>query len=270
MRILYRNLGLILVSILLCGLFSPAARADRQSRVEAERALLQARKDEAGGNSAAARMNYANAFIFGLSSRDSYRESLAAVNILGEPLSSVGRKAISMQSSLVESSASGASFDNRRNEMVKLQNLYNRMEEVEPNNPNWYYLEAVVTCELEHHYVKARRSLVRCLRCPGSSPVKGKASKLLAHIKAAADQQQVWLEQDGKRSREWLKNAGNVNAGNLYQSGDRANYSSGGSSSSSVPDYERRARAAESRGDYGAAGRFRSGNASVKDSSTHW
>ncbi|HMP53753.1 MAG TPA: hypothetical protein PKD05_19550, partial [Candidatus Melainabacteria bacterium] len=120
MRILYRNLGLILVSILFCGLFSPAARADRQSRVEAERALLQARKDEAGGNSAAARMNYANAFIFGLSSRDSYRESLAAVNILGEPLSSVGRKAISMQSSLVESSASGASFDNRRNEMVKL------------------------------------------------------------------------------------------------------------------------------------------------------
>ncbi|MBI1271945.1 hypothetical protein GC174_16080 [bacterium] len=268
MRIPYRNPGLILVSILICGLISPAARADRQSRVEAERALLQARKDEAGGNSAAARFNYANAFIFGLSSRDSYRESLAAVSILGEPLSSVGRKAISMQSSLVESGAHNASFDSRRNEMVKLQNLYNRMQELEPNNPNWYYLEAVVTCELEHHYVKARRFLVRCLRCPGSSPVKGKASKLLAHIKAAADQQQIWLDQDGKRSREWLRKPIDHSKVNSYASSNSGSSSS--SSSSSIPDYERRARDAESRGDHGAAGRFRSGNASVKDSSTHW
>lgn len=264
---------LFLVIVLIVGnLFCLEARASRVERVEAERCFLQARKNELAGNLEGARHEYSKALMYGISSRDSYKDDLSKIMIGGETLSAIGRRALALQAELINRESATPSGKLHLPELIaQLQAIYGRMEEIEPSNPNWYYLDAVIVCDREHHYVKARRQLKKCLRCPGNPQVKAKANKLLAHINPAANQQQIWLDIDGKKAREQFRRVMDSGPSSGRTSSWRPPSSSSSSSSgSSTPDWERRARNAESRGDYGAADRFRSGNSSVSDSARHW
>ena len=246
-----------------------ACLADRTDVIQAKTDYVQARQAEVSGQLEGARLGYSRVLSYGLANC-SPGDNPGAVKVCGESLGSIGRRAIKLQVALLRNEQSHPSGKYHIKSLEnELQLLYRRMQTVEPQNPNWYYLEALMVCEREHHYVKATRLLNKCLSCSGAPTVKAKARKLRDHIKSTADQQQIWLTHDVKIAKENFKRfveSSDFNSAPLWEY-SHTDYSS--DKNESIPSYERQARNAESRGDHAAAARLRSNSGSISDGSKY-
>ncbi|MDZ4834648.1 MAG: hypothetical protein SGJ27_12790 [Candidatus Melainabacteria bacterium] len=253
-------------------------KADRASMVQAESEYVRARKAENDGLMEGARNAYQNAlnYALGANSDESYRRN---IRLGGEPLGNVARRALALQKQLVDKETSSPSGKYAVKTLTnELQRMYKTMEMLEPTNPTWLYLDAVMITNRQN-YIQASGILRRCINLPGGSPaVKARARTLLAHIKPAYTQQRAWLDEDWERTRKrreeyakrpmsWDSIKPTATAG----WGDPSpNWSDSSSSSSSVPSWETQAQSAERQGDYAAADRFRSGGSSMSDGQKYW
>lgn len=149
-----------------------------------------------------------------------------------------------------------------------LEKTWEIMQGIEPNNPTWYYLRSTRACS-QGRYHDARTMLQQSLRTTGGQPsVRQKAKSLLAHINKFADQDLAKLNREDLHSMQMLL-SGQLD---FHTGVDHSSPSSsdGGWKPDNISDSERRARDAESRGDSGAASRFRSGGTTVQDHSKYW
>lgn len=254
------------------------AAPDRASLVQAESEYVRARKAEADGLLEGARNAYQNALGYALqaSQEESFRRN---IRLGGEPLGNVARRALALQKQLVDKETSSPSGKYSPKALTnELHRMYKTMEVLEPDNPNWLYLDAVMITNTQN-YVQASGILRRCINLPSGSPaVKQKARALLAHIKPAYDQQRAWLDEDWERTRKrreeyakhpmsWEQLKPTATAG---WDAPSQNWSDPSSSSTVVPSWERQAQNAERYGDHAAADRFRSGGASMSDGQRYW
>lgn len=234
----------------------------------AEASYIQARQQEQQGIVDDASRGYKEALDHAMSaSKDP--GYLASVRLGGESLATVGRRAIALQKKIVAAYPEDPNNEPAKLARIHLNKLYKSMQKLETNNPTWFYLDAVMMAA-KQNYMSASLILDRALKCHGGSEaVKAKCRKLLSHIGSAGEQQRKWYVADNIKRAEEFKRS--------YKPGLFSSSSSiycppedSAKSSSSTPDYERRARNAESQGDYGAAARFRGGGSTVGDSSTYW
>ncbi|MCA9803080.1 MAG: hypothetical protein KC777_14015 [Cyanobacteria bacterium HKST-UBA02] len=237
----------------------------------AESSYIQARQQEQSGFLDDAARGYRAAIGQALNcSKDP--SFLNSVRMGGDSLGTIGRRAITLQKKIVSRIPDSARDVHSVQARMELNKLYKSMQKVEPDNPTWFYLDAVMLAS-KNNYMAATIVLKRALLCKSGSPaVKEKAKSLLSHIQGAGEQQRKWFVADNARQarefQECVKRYGLLSVSS--PSSSHPMDVGGGNSSSSMPDWERRARDAESRGDYGAADRFRSGSNTVQDSSTHW
>lgn len=149
-----------------------------------------------------------------------------------------------------------------------LEKTWEILQGIEPNNPTWYYLRSTRACS-QGRYHDARTYLQQSLRTTGGQPsVRQKSKALLAHINKFADQDLAKLNRTDAYSLQMLM-SGQLD---FHTGVDHSSPSSsdGGWKPDTISDSERRARDAESHGDYGAASRFRSGGTTVQDGSKYW
>lgn len=268
-----------ILSLLFAGSgFAATPVTNRALLNEAESEYVRARKAEADGLLEGARNAYANALGYALqaSPDESYRRSMT---LGGEPLGNVARRALALQKQLLDKEiASPSGKIAVRSLSGEMQRMYKTMQVLEPENPTWIYLDAVMVANTRN-YIKATGLLRRCSNMPGGSPeVKNKARVLMAHIKPAYDQQRAWFDEDLKKLRaaekEWAKRPVqwvDFSSGNsFYTPSDSGSSGGSDSSSSTVPSWERQAQNAERNGDYAAADRFRSGSSSMSDGQKYW
>lgn len=258
--------------------FAATPVTNRASLNEAESEYVRARKAEADGLLEGARNAYANALGYALQSSpdESYRRSMT---LGGEPLGNVARRALALQKQLLDKEIASPSGKMAvRSLSGEMQRMYKTMQVLEPDNPTWIYLDAVMVANTRN-YIKATGLLRRCSNMPGGSPeVKNKARVLMAHIKPAYDQQRAWFDEDLKKLRaaekEWAKRPVqwvDFSSGHsFYTPSDSGSSGGSDSSSSNVPSWERQAQNAERNGDYAAADRFRSGSSSMSDGQKYW
>ena len=268
-----------LATLLLAGSgFAASPITNRASLNEAESEYVRARKAEAEGLLEGARHAYANALQYALqaSPDESYRRTMT---IGGEPLGNVARRALALQKQFLDKEIAAPSGKLAVRTLTgEMQRLYKTMQVLEPENPTWIYLDAVMVAN-QRNYIKATGLLRRCLNMNTGSPeVKNKARVLMAHIKPAYDQQRAWFDEDLKKLRaaekEWAKRPvqwTDFSSGNsFYTPSDSGSSGGSDSSSASVPSWERQAQNAERNGDYAAADRFRSGSSSMSDGQRYW
>ncbi len=265
-------------SLLLIGsCFAASPVTNRSSLNEAESEYVRARKAEADGLLEGARNAYFNAVGYALqaSPDEAFRRSLT---LGGEPLSNVARRALALQKQLLDKEIAAPSGKMAVRSLTgEMQRMYKTMQVLEPENPTWIYLDAVMVAN-QRNYIKATGLLRRCSNMPSGSPeVKNKARVLMAHIKPAYDQQRAWFDEDLKKLRaaekEWAKRPVqwvDFSSGNSFYTPSESSSSGGESSSSAVPSWERQAQNAERYGDYAAADRFRSGSSSMSDGQKYW
>ncbi len=149
-----------------------------------------------------------------------------------------------------------------------LEKTWEILQGIEPNNPTWYYLRSTRACS-QGRYHDARTYLQQSLRTTGGQPtVRQKSKALLAHINKFADQDLAKLNRTDAYSLQMLM-SGQLD---FHTGVDHSSPSSsdGGWKPDTISDSERRARDAESHGDYGAASRFRSGGTTVQDGGKYW
>lgn len=150
-----------------------------------------------------------------------------------------------------------------------LEKMWEIMQSVEPSNPTWLYLRATRSCS-QGRYHDARVMLQQSLRCSGGqATVKQKAKMLLAHIDKFATQDLAKLNKQDAYSLQLLM-SGQLNLSAGASSSSTSSSGDSGWKPDELSDSERRARDAESRGDSGAAARFRSGGTTVEDHSKYW
>jgi len=266
-----------IVVLALCGTVGTASAVDRASLVEAEREYISARKAEAEGQLDGARHAYLNAVGYAMQSSgdESFRRTC---RLHGESLPDVARRGIALQKKMLDKElASPSGKISAKALTLELQRLYKMMQVLEPDNPTWLYLDAVMITNTQN-YVKATGILRRCSNLPGGSPeVKNKARTLMAHIKPAYDQQRKWLDEDWEKARkrreEYMKRPIKFEPIDDRWAREAQSNSTpyvDPSSSTSVPSWERQAQNAERNGDYAAADRFRSGSSSFEDGAKHW
>jgi hypothetical protein len=266
-----------MLSLLLAGNCFAASpvNTNRSSLNEAESEYVRARKAEADGLLEGARHAYANAVGYALQSStdENVRRNMT---LGGEPLRNVARRALALQKRLLDKEIAAPSGKMAVRSLTgEIQRMYKTMQVLEPENPTWIYLDAVMVAN-QRNYIKATGLLRRCSNMPSGSPeVKNKARVLMAHIKPAYEQQRAWFDEDLKKLRaaekEWAKRPVQWVDFSSGNSSYTPSESSGGeSSSSAVPSWERQAQNAERNGDYAAADRFRSGSSSMSDGQKYW
>lgn len=149
-----------------------------------------------------------------------------------------------------------------------LEKTWEILQGIEPNNPTWYYLRSTRACS-QGRYHDARTYLQQSLRTTGGqASVRQKSKALLAHINKFADQDLAKLNRADAQSLQMLMSGQlDFHTGVDHSS---TSASDSGWKPDTISDSERRARDAESHGDYGAASRFRSGGTTVQDGSKYW
>lgn len=264
--------GCLYVAIILAS--TNQAIADNQAAQqmqlgEALESMGSGRTWEARGDIDEAAVHYLWALNSALASID--KHSNPNIEFCGEPLNVLARRIIYMDQQLLK----GPAKSKRSPESIlgQIKQLYGHLEYLEPTNPTWVYLNACIATSAGN-YVSAYPRLQKCISLASSDSVlRGRAEKLLVHIKPGYDAQLKWQEAQWKA---WQKY---VESGAFFRSlcsGASSSYSSSSSSSSSdsgqkqIPDYERRARQAEYYGDSAAASRFRGGGDTCKDNAKYW
>lgn len=247
---------------------SSAMAMDRASLVQAESDYVGARQAEAAGQMEGARLGYQNALLSALMSADT-ESARRSIRLGGESLGNVARRALAIQKKLVERELQAPSGKYNAKMLVReLQHMYKTMEMLEPDNPTWLYLDAVMITN-QQNYIKASGLLRRAINLPGGSPeVKSKAKNLLAHIKPAYDQQRAWFDEDWERTRQRMKEYAKhpvYISPDSFKTEPSQNWGELSPSSPGIPSWERQAQNAERQGDYSAADRFRSGGSSMSD-----
>lgn len=256
------TLGTAVLAVLLAVL--PVTEAAAQS-TQFRNNLQEARKREARGDMASAGSMY-----FSLLKTNCYDRGGPDYNLPAETKILLGRRAAACLTIAARKEIPAQTDLLACTSFNLLHQTYDIMAKLDASSPTWPYLQALRYCAFGN-YVEARDSLNRCLKTSGGQEsVRQKARYLLSHIQPYADNDLAQLRRQdaealglllsGKAAADWAA------AGEIRPSEPSPSMSS----SSSVPDYERRARDAESRGDYGAAERFRSGGTTVQDSSKYW
>jgi hypothetical protein len=247
--------------------------SDRAALVEAEREYVAARQAEANGQLDGARHAYNNAFQYACRSSqdDNFRRS---IRIGGESIGDLARRALALQKQFVEKEVA-ANSRGAKAMTSELHRMYKVMEALEPDNPTWVYLDAVMVINTKN-YIKGTGLLRRCSNMPGgSNEVKNKARALMEHIKPAYTQQRAWFDEDMARANAAMKEAAKrpINP-DLFITpssvGPSENWGELSPQSTPTASWERQAQNAESHGDYNAADRFRSGSASMSDGQKYW
>ena len=191
-----------------------------------------------------------------------------SVPFCGEPLNVLARRILYMDQQLLKTPGrtkrSGAAI------VGQIKNLYRTLETLEPSDPSWVYLDACLAAGAGN-YVAAYPRAQKVATMPGADQdIRGRAQRLVAHIKPGYDAQLKWQE------AQWKKWQAYVQSGEYYRSLTSSSSSSSSSSHysdnspKSIPDYERKARDAEYNGDSAAASRFRGGGDSCKDNAKYW
>jgi len=169
---------------------------------------------------------------------DHYRQALSS--------SEVGRMALQMDLTLLRRQLR---LPPNEKELARLLHRvlqdYRKMAELEPRNPAWPYLEAVV---LKARGENARPLLDRAAKLPAPPRMQEKSARL----QQAPDLPPQALASLTREGDEFIP--GEVNT----------------STQAGIPDWERRAREAEAQGDGAAASRFRSGFATTEDMERYW
>lgn len=153
-----------------------------------------------------------------------------------------------------------------------LMQTYVSMQRLEPNDPLWYYLEAIGMCG-QGRYVEANARLKKAIKTTGGDPaVRQKANALLGHIVTYVAADQAKLDAMDRAAAQFLASpqgkamiggmmSGAMTGFGLFGGGGGGG---GGGGSDNTPDWEKKAKNAEAHGDYNAANSFRAGNASYE------
>lgn len=203
---------------------------DTSQMVEAGRSLQSARLAEQRGDLTVASHGYVSALSY---CEHAYLlRDLPRVVLLGEPLGTVGRRAILLQLKIIKGLSTqghgaykeetgtythhrstylqnkSVQLDSRalkmENAYQTLNKMYNTMTLIEPNNPTWRYLMGVMDASIANYY-DAYPELLKCLETTGPpQSVRVKAKAMADHILPGYKLQRKQVEEDWANYRKYV------------------------------------------------------------------
>jgi hypothetical protein len=202
---------------------------DTSQSLEAATCLQMARQAEQRGDLNQASSSYTSTLSY--CSHAYLLRDLPRVVLLGEPLSSVGRRAILVQLKIIKgltTQGHGAyknetgtythhrstylqnknvQLDSRaltmENAYQGLHKMYSEMIFIEPNSPTWPYLLGVMDASIANYY-EGYPHLLKCLKTTGGpQSVRVKAKALADHILPGYNMQKKQVEEDWAQYQQY-------------------------------------------------------------------